>query len=154
MATLGREESSHCNPLSPPKVTNINFLLKISMHNLSREKVVRINKMITNLMNNDLIFYQILSTTCNKLVLMPGIPCNSERDWSIRLDSLHTLLCQSICPSFVDFVLCFRSNMKWQQKLQCKFIFYKKENGSWIWKTWRCPKYSKFQYHSLIHPMF
>ena len=63
------------------------------MHNLSREKVVRINKMITNLMNNDLIFYQILSTTCNKLVLMPGIPCNSERDWSIRLDSLHTLLC-------------------------------------------------------------
>ena len=30
-------------------------------------------------MNNDLIFYQILSTTCNKLVLMPGIPRNSEK---------------------------------------------------------------------------
>ena len=58
-------------------------------------------------MNNDLIFYQILSTACNKLVLMPSIPRNSERDWSIRLDSLHTLLCRSICPSFVDFVLLF-----------------------------------------------
>ena len=81
-------------------------------------------------MNNDLIFYEILSTTGNKLVLMPGIPRNSERDWSIRLDSLHTLLCQSICPLFVDFVHCFPSIMKWQQKLQCKFIFYKKENGN------------------------
>ena len=32
---------------SPKKVTNINFLLKILMHNLSQEKVARINKMIT-----------------------------------------------------------------------------------------------------------
>ena len=38
---------------------------------------------------------------------MSGIPPNSERDKSVRLDSLHTLLCRSIHPSFVDFVLLF-----------------------------------------------
>ena len=41
------------------------------------------------------------------IIFMPSIPRNSERDRSVRLDSLHTLLCRSICPSFVDFVLLF-----------------------------------------------
>lgn len=38
---------------------------------------------------------------------MSGIPRNSERDWSVRLDALRTLLCRSIRASFVDFVLLF-----------------------------------------------
>ena len=46
-------------------------------------------------------------TSCLQFFFMPSIPHNSERDRSVRLDSLHTLLCRSICPSFVDFVLLF-----------------------------------------------
>ena len=70
-------------------------------------------------------------TSCLQLVFMSGIPCNSERDRSVRMDSLHTLLCRSISSSFVDFVLFFFcSIMKRQQKLLCRFIFHKNENGS------------------------
>ena len=36
-----------------------------------------------------------------------GIPHNSERDWSLHFDVLHTLLCRSIHASFVKFVLLF-----------------------------------------------
>ena len=46
-------------------------------------------------------------TSCLQFFFMPSITHNSERDRSVRLDSLHTLLCRSICPSFVDFVLLF-----------------------------------------------
>ena len=35
-----------------------------------------------------------------------------------------------------------------------KFIFYKRENGSWIWKAWRCPLEfsSKFQCRIVCRP--
>ena len=61
---LGERRSSHCkpplpNPFKSPKSDNINAL--------SREKGVRINKM-----KDDLIFYQILSTTCNSFKEMYG----------------------------------------------------------------------------------
>ena len=61
MAAFGKEESSHCSPLSPLRVANINFLLKYQCIIYQREKGVRINKN-DHQMNNDLIFYQILST--------------------------------------------------------------------------------------------
>ena len=45
-------------------------------------------------------------TSCLQLVFMPGIPRNSERpERTFGLSA--TLLCRSICPSFVDFVLLF-----------------------------------------------
>ena len=59
---------------------------------------------------------------------MPGIPRNSERDWSVRFDVLHTLLCRSIHASFVDFVLLFLFH--YEMTTEAKFIFYSKENGS------------------------
>ena len=77
-------------------------------------------------------------TSCLQLVFTSGIPCNSERDRSVRMDSLHTLLCRSIRLRLLTLFFCFCSIMKQQQKLLCKFIFHKKENGNWIWKAWRC----------------
>ena len=35
-------------------------------------------------------------TSCLQLVFTSGIPCNSERDQSVHLDLLHTLLCRSL----------------------------------------------------------
>ena len=43
-------------------------------------------------------------TMCIRVLFVSGIPPNSERDWSIHFNVLHTLLCQSIHVSFVDFV--------------------------------------------------
>ena len=71
-----------------------------------------------------------LQTSCLLLFFMSGIPCNSERDRSVHLDALHTLLCRLIHTHLLTLFFCFHSIMKRQQKLQCKFIFYKKENGS------------------------
>ena len=69
-------------------------------------------------------------TSCARLVL---ISRNSERDRSVHLDAL-LYIALPICASFVDFVLCFCS-INWK----AKFIFYKREKGSWIWKAWRYP---------------
>ena len=58
-------------------------------------------------------------------------PCNSEKDWSncIHFIVLHTLLCRSIdTSSLVNFVLSFL----FQTTAKAKFIFYAKENGSWV----------------------
>ena len=58
-------------------------------------------------------------------------PCNSEKDWSncIHFVVLHTLLCRSIdTSSLVNFVLSFL----FQTTAKAKFIFYAKENGSWV----------------------
>ena len=71
-------------------------------------------------------------TSCLQLVFMSGIPCNSERDQSVHLDSLHTLLCRSIRLCLLTLFFCYCSIMKQQQKLLCKFIFHHKENSSWI----------------------
>ena len=59
---------------------------------------------------------------------MSGVPRNSERDWSVQFDVLHTLLCRSIHASFVDFVLLFLFH--YETTTKAKFIFYAKENGS------------------------
>ena len=58
---------------------------------------------------------------------MSGIPRNSERDRSVHLDALHTLLCRSICALFVDLVLLFLFHFELATKTE--FIFLQK--GEW-----------------------
>ena len=63
------------------------------------------------------------------VVCVSGVPCNSEKDWSIHFVVLHTLLCRSIdTSSLFNFVLSFL----FQTTAKAKFIFYAKENGSWV----------------------
>ena len=71
-------------------------------------------------------------TSCLRLVFM------SDRSELCRFDALHKLLCRSIRPSFVDFVLLFLFHYETATKANFIF-FYKKENGSWVWKARRCP---------------
>ena len=51
---------------------------------------------------------------------MSGDPRNAKMDWSLHFDILHTLLCQSLHASFVDFVLLFSLHC---ETTKAKFIF-------------------------------
>ena len=56
---------------------------------------------------------------------MSSIPRNSERDRSVHLDALHTLLCRSICALLVDFALLVLFN--YEMATKPKFIFLQRE---------------------------
>ena len=71
------------------------------------------------------------------VVFVSGIPCNSEKDWSIHFVVVHTLLCWSIdTSSLVNFVLSFLFHHETTAK--AKFSFYAKENGSWVFWAFFC----------------
>ena len=66
---------------------------------------------------------------------MSGVPCNSEKDWSIIIIHFHVLrtidsrfICQ-LCP----FVSLWNKNKSW-----IIFISYGKENGSWVFWAFFC----------------
>ena len=60
-------------------------------------------------------------TSCLRLFFMSGIPRNSERDRSVHLDGLRTLLCRSIRTHLLTLFFCFLPIIKRQQKLSSFF---------------------------------
>ena len=64
-------------------------------------------------------------TMCLRLVFMSFILRNSERDRSVHLDALFTLLCLLSHASFLDFFL-----FHFETATKAEFIFYEKQNGS------------------------
>ena len=67
-----------------------------------------------------------------EMTVISGATRNSDRDWSVHFDILHTLFCRWIHSSFVDFVLLVCFIMKQEQKLS-SFFMPKRLTGSGWW---------------------
>ena len=69
-------------------------------------------------------------TMCLWVVFLSGLPCGTERDWSVHFHALHSC-CFADRKRFVSLICAFSlSIMKQQQKLS-SLIYAKKENDSW-----------------------